>query len=67
MVIRMMLVTSVNLVAAIVCRSSVIVTPVIRIATVIPIRIIPIIPWIPVIAVSIGWVTEADSYSSESD
>jgi len=66
MVIMMMLVMSVNPVAAVVCRPGVIVTPVIRIATVIPIRIIPV-PWIAVIAVPVGRVTEADSYSSDSD
>jgi hypothetical protein len=66
MVIMMMLVMSVNPVAAVVSQPGIVVSPVIRIATVLPIRIIPVIPWIAVLAVPVGWVTESDSYSSDS-
>jgi hypothetical protein len=54
MVIIMMLVMSVNPVAAVVSQPGIIVSPVMRIATLIPIRIIPVIPWIAVLAAPVG-------------
>jgi len=62
-----MFVVSVNPVAIVVSRSAVVVSAIMRISAVITVRIISVVAGITVIAVPVGWVTESDSYSSDSD
>jgi len=56
-----------SMVAVVVRPPRIVVSPVIRIATVVTIRIIPVIPRIAGIAIPIGWVTESDSNLSDAD